>query len=65
MHPKVNQEMIDTCREVGVAHVPGVFSRDWIQRITRVIDSVMPGTWRRATRKQPAQRVVLEYVRTS
>ena len=43
MHPKVSQEAIDSYREVGVAHVPGVFSRDWVERMTRVIDSVVTG----------------------
>lgn len=43
MHPRVAQEAIDAYREVGVAHVPGVFSQEWVARMTRGIDSVVPG----------------------
>ena len=43
MHPKVNQEIIDSYKEVGVAHVSGVFSRDWVARMTEVIDTVVAG----------------------
>ena len=43
MHPKVTQDMIDMYNEVGVAHVPGVFSQDWVDRMTSVIDAVVGG----------------------
>jgi len=43
MHPKVTQEIIRAYRESGVGHVPGAFSRDWVERMTRVIDSLVAG----------------------
>jgi len=43
MHPKVTQEIIDTYREVGVAHVPGVFDAQWIAAMTDVIDRIVAG----------------------
>ena len=43
MHPKVTPEIIDAYREVGVAHVPGVFSSEWVARMTQAIDSVVAG----------------------
>ncbi len=41
MHSKVTQEIVDTYDEVGVAHVPGVFSCDWVARMTGLIDSII------------------------
>ena len=43
MHPKVTQEIIDAYKEVGVAHVPGVFAKEWVGRMTQVIDSIVAG----------------------
>jgi len=43
MHPRVTREIIDAYREVGVAHVPGVFSGEWVEKMTKVIDSVVAG----------------------
>lgn len=43
MHPGVTQEAIYSYRELGVAHVPGVFSKEWVARMTQVIDSVVAG----------------------
>ena len=43
VHPKVTGETIDTYNDVGVAHVPGVFSQDWVERMTGVIDTVVAG----------------------
>ena len=43
MHPHVTQEIIDMYGDVGVAHVPGVFSDAWVASMTEVIDSVVTG----------------------
>ena len=43
MHPKVTREIIDAYNEVGVAHVPDVFSEEWVARMAKVIDSVVAG----------------------
>ncbi|NKB42689.1 MAG: hypothetical protein GKS03_00285 [Alphaproteobacteria bacterium] len=43
MHPKVTQEIIDTYADIGVAHVPGAFSADWVAGMTEVIDDVING----------------------
>ena len=43
MHSKVTQAIIDTYNDVGVAHVPSVFSQDWVDRMTEVIDDVVGG----------------------
>ena len=43
MHPKVTQQAIDSYQEVGVAHLPGVFTADWIGRMTQVIDALVAG----------------------
>ena len=43
MHSTVRQEAVESYREVGVAHVPGVFPADWVERMTGVIDSMVAG----------------------
>ena len=43
MHPKVSQDALDSYKEVGVAHVPGVFSKEWVERMPGVIDTVVAG----------------------
>ena len=43
MHPKVTQQAIDSYQEVGVAHLPGVFTADWIGQMTQVIDALVAG----------------------
>jgi len=43
MHPKVTHEIIDTYKDVGVAHVPGVFSATWINDMTALIDESVVG----------------------
>ncbi|WP_446830330.1 phytanoyl-CoA dioxygenase family protein [Candidatus Foliamicus sp.] len=43
MHPRVTREIVESYREVGVAHVPRVFTKDWVARMTRIIDSVIGG----------------------
>ena len=43
MHPKVTQQIIDTYNEVGVTHVPGAFSLQWVAAMTKVIDGAING----------------------
>lgn len=43
MHSAVRREAVESYREVGVAHVPGVFPADWVERMTGVIDSMVAG----------------------
>ena len=43
MHPSVSQSAIDSYNDVGVAHLPGVFRQDWIDRMTRLIDQTVAG----------------------
>ena len=43
MHPKVNQNIIDSYKEIGAVHIPDVFSSDWVRSMTYVIDTVVDG----------------------
>jgi len=43
VHPKVTQEIIDSYNEVGVAHVPGAFSIEWVTGMTKIIDEAITG----------------------
>ena len=41
MHPKVSQSIIDTYNEVGVAHIQGAVSAQWMSEMTHVLDSAI------------------------
>jgi ectoine hydroxylase-related dioxygenase (phytanoyl-CoA dioxygenase family) len=43
MHPKVTPATIACYQDVGVAHVPGAFSADWVARMAALIDGVIAG----------------------
>jgi ectoine hydroxylase-related dioxygenase (phytanoyl-CoA dioxygenase family) len=41
MHPKVSQSIIDSYNDVGVAHIQGAVSAQWIADMTRVLDTAI------------------------
>lgn len=43
LHPKVTPEIIQTYKDVGVAHVPGAVDADWVAKMTKVIDDMIDG----------------------
>jgi ectoine hydroxylase-related dioxygenase (phytanoyl-CoA dioxygenase family) len=43
MHPKVTQDIIETYNEVGVTHVVGAMTQEWVAGMTKVIDDAILG----------------------
>lgn len=43
MHPKVTQDMIDTYANVGVTHIPGALTAEWVTSMTKLIDDIVTG----------------------
>jgi ectoine hydroxylase-related dioxygenase (phytanoyl-CoA dioxygenase family) len=41
VHPKVSQSIIDSYRDVGVAHIKNAVSATWIAEMTRVLDTAI------------------------
>jgi ectoine hydroxylase-related dioxygenase (phytanoyl-CoA dioxygenase family) len=41
MHPKVTQAIVDAYQDVGVAHIKGAVSTQWIADMTRVLDGAI------------------------